>query len=223
MELLIGNKNYSSWSLRPWILLKHFNIEFSERLLLLSGEGWKENLIKHTPTGYVPALIDGDLAIAETIAIIEYTADKFPSIPIWPRDIEQRALARAASAQMHAGFFQIRNAAPMNLRKNFPNRVNIAEIEQDLAQIEKLWVGLLNNSEGEFLFGEFCAADAMFAPLATRLRTYSLPMSEQVEQYVENIHNLPAFKEWKEAALKEKWIVEMDEIDFIQGKNDKSS
>ena len=101
--------------------------------------------------------------------------------------------------------------------------MNIAEIEQDLAQIEKLWVGLLNNSEGAFLFGEFCAADAMFAPLATRLKTYSLPMSEQVEQYVENIHNLPAFKEWKEAALKEKWIVEMDEIDFIQGKNDKSS
>ncbi len=222
MKLLIGNKNYSSWSLRAWILLKHFNIDFEEELLLLSGEGWKENLIKKSPTGNVPVLIDGDLVIAESIAIIEYIADKFPSLPIWPENIKERALARSASAQMHAGFYKIRELAPMNLRKDFPNRVDIDAIKQELEQIEKLWGGFLAKSKGEFLFGDFCAVDAMFAPMATRLKTYHLPMSQIVAQYVENIHQLPAFIEWKNEALKEKWIVEMDEIDFIQGKNDKS-
>ncbi len=222
MKLLIGNKNYSSWSLRAWILLKHFNIDFEEELLLLSGEGWKENLIKKSPTGNVPVLIDGDLVIAESIAIIEYIADKFPSLPIWPENIKERALARSASAQMHAGFYKIRELAPMNLRKDFPNRVDIDAIKQELEQIEKLWGGFLAKSKGEFLFGDFCAVDAMFAPLATRLKTYHLPMSQIIAQYVENIHQLPAFIEWKNEALKEKWIVEMDEIDFIQGKNDKS-
>jgi len=221
MELLIGNKNYSSWSLRPWILLKHFSIDFSETMLLLNGDGWKENLIKNTPTGFVPVLNVDNIQIAETIAIIEYIADRFPDFPIWPKDIKQRALARAASAEMHAGFMKIRNAAPMNLRQTFPNRVDIDEIQSDLDRIENLWGQLLEKSNGSFLFGEFCAADAMFAPLATRLKTYHLPISKNIAQYVDNIHNLSAFIEWKDAALKEKWIVEEDEIDFIQGINDK--
>ncbi len=219
MQLLIANKNYSSWSLRPWLVLKHFNIEFSERLLLLNGDGWKENLIKNTPTGNVPVLIDDGLRIYESIAIIEYIADRFPTVPIWPKDMKQRALARAASAEMHAGFMQIRSAAPMNLRKSFENRIDLDAIKSDLQRIEKLWSNLIKQSGGPFLFGSFCAVDAMFAPLATRLKTYQLPMSKLVMQYVDNIYNLPAFREWQEAALKEKWIVEMDEIDFIQGKN----
>ena len=216
MELLIGNKNYSSWSLRPWLVLKHFSLDFSEKLLLLNGEGWKEKLIEETPAGYVPVLFDGDLTIAETIAIIEYIADKYPEKPIWPDDINKRALARAASAQMHAGFAQLREKAPMNLRKDFPGRLNIGELQADLEKVEKLWGECLSQWGGPFLFGEFCAADAMFAPLATRLKTYSLPMSDIVAQYVQNIHNLPAFIAWRQEALQEPWIVEQDEIDFIQ-------
>jgi len=196
--------------------MQHFAIPFQEELLPLNGEGWKENLINKTPYGFVPVLQDGDLAIAETLAIIEYLADTNPQKPIWPRDTRLRAKAREASALMHAGFSKIRNAAPMNLRSFYPNRINIEEIQVDLDLIEKLWGGHLQNSGGPFLFGEFCAADAMFAPLATRLKTYDLPMSEIVKKYVNAIYSLSAFNIWYEAALKETAIVEMDEIDFIQ-------
>ncbi len=218
MKLLIANKNYSSWSLRPWLVLQHFAIPFEEEILLLNGEGWKENLINRTPFGFVPVLIDGKLQIVETIAIIEYLADTNPQKPIWPANIRTRALARSAAAQMHAGFKKIRNAAPMNLRAFHPNRVIIDEIHSDLDVIEKLWGGHLAEYGGPFLFGEFCAADAMFAPLATRLKTYDLPMSDVVRAYVDAIYSLSAFQIWHKAALKETAIVEMDEIDFIQSK-----
>jgi glutathione S-transferase len=219
MKLIIANKNYSSWSLRPWLVMQHFALPFNEEILPLSGEGWKENLVAKTPYGSVPTLIDGDLAIGETIAIIEYLADTNPQKPIWPQSIRARALARAASAQMHAGFMKIRNAAPMNLRASHPNRIDIKEIQPDLDMIEKLWGKCLGEFGGPFLFGEFCAADAMFAPLATRLKTYDLPMSDLVKSYVEAIYSLSSFQIWYEAALKETSIVEVDEIDFIQGKN----
>ncbi len=219
MKLLIGNKNYSTWSLRPWLVMQHFALPFNEEILPLNGEGWKENIIAKTPFGFVPVLIDGDLKIGETIAIIEYLADTNPQKPIWPRDMRARALARAASAQMHAGFNKIRNAAPMNLRSHHPNRIDIDEIQPDLDLIEKLWGQCLSEFGGPFLFGDFCAADAMFAPLATRLVTYDLPMSDMVKKYVDEIYSLSAFKIWQEAALKETAIVDMDEIDFIQGKS----
>ncbi len=222
MKLIIANKNYSSWSLRAWLVLKHFSVDFEEELLLLNGDGWKENLIKKTPYGFVPVLHDKDLEIAETIAIIEYIAEKFPDKNIWPTDRKLRAKAREVSAIMHAGFTKIRNAAPMNLRNFYPNRINIGEIQQDLDLIEKIWSEHLNLSGGPYLFGEFCAADAMFAPLATRLRTYDISVSAIVKQYVDSIYELPAFKLWYNEAIKEKWVVEMDEIDFIQGKNAKS-
>ncbi len=219
MKLLIGNKNYSTWSLRPWLVLQHFAIPFEEEILPLNGEGWKENLISKTPYGFVPVLVDGDFRISETIAIIEYIADTNPQKPIWPANTKMRALAREASALMHAGFNEIRNAAPMNLRSFHPNRIDVNKIQSDLDLIEKLWSGCLARSGGPFLFGEFCAADAMFAPLATRLKTYDLPISDVVREYIEAIYSLSAFQIWHEAAIKETAIVEMDEIDFIQGKN----
>ncbi|MEO8883291.1 MAG: glutathione S-transferase N-terminal domain-containing protein, partial [Devosia sp.] len=120
MKLIIANKNYSSWSLRPWLVATHFAIPFEEQQVLLNGEGWAEKIKTVSPTGRVPLLVDGDLAIPESIAIIEYLAEKFPEKPIWPRDRGQRAMARAAAAEMHAGFFGLRNAAPMNLRASFP-------------------------------------------------------------------------------------------------------
>ncbi|WDR05692.1 glutathione S-transferase family protein [Devosia rhodophyticola] len=218
MKLLIGNRNYSTWSLRPWLVLAHFDIEFEHELLQLSGPHWRETLRERSPTGKVPVLIDGDLVLPETIAIIEYLADRFPSKQIWPEDVSQRALARAASAEMHAGFPDLRSNAPMNLRASHSGKVALDAVAKDLHRVETLLGDLLARSGGPFLFGHFCAADAMYAPLATRLRTYDLPMSDVLNEYVEAIYGLPAFQSWLAEALKEPWIVDEDEIDVIQGR-----
>jgi glutathione S-transferase len=218
MKLLIGNRNYSSWSLRPWLVLAHFEIPFEDEVLQLSGEGWREKIAARSPTGKVPVLIDGELVVPETIAIVEYLADKFPQKAIWPRDIVDRALARAAAAEMHASFNALRSHAPMNLRASHPGKVPLDSVAKDLHRIEILWGGLLARSGGPFLFGAFTGADAMFAPLATRLRVYDLPVSDKVTGYVEAIYSLPAFQQWLSMAVKEPWVVDDDEIDVIQGR-----
>ena len=217
MKLIFANRNYSSWSMRTWLVLRHFAIPFEEELTPLSGEHWKQNIQARSPTGKVPVLVDGDLVVPETLAIIEYVAELFPSKGIWPADRRQRALARAACAEMHAGFTALRKAAPMNLRASYLGRVPLDGVADDLKRIETLWGDLLDRSGGPFLFGEFCAADAMYAPIATRIRTYGLPASDTVTAYVEAIYALPAFQEWLAEAIKEPWIVEQDEIDYIQG------
>ncbi|MCF1742915.1 glutathione S-transferase [Paradevosia shaoguanensis] len=218
MKLLIANKNYSSWSLRAWLTLRGFEIPFEEELLLLNGEGWKEAMLERSPTGQVPVLIDGDLVIPETLAIIEYVADKYPQKHIWPADRNLRARARAASAEMHAGFTRLRNAAPMNLRASHPGKVSLDYVADDLDRLQKVWGDLLDRSGGPYLGGAFSAVDAMFAPVATRIRVYDLPVPDFAAEYVEAIYALPAFQEWYADALKESWIVEQDEIDFIQGR-----
>lgn len=218
MKLLIGNRNYSSWSLRPWLVLRHFDLPFEDEVLMLSGEGWRETLAARSPTGKVPVLIDGDLAIAETLAIIEYLADKYPEKHIWPADRRDRALARSAASEMHAGFTALRSNAPMNLRASHPGKVDADIVRMDLHRIEQLWGEFLSRSGGPFLFGSFCAADAMFAPVATRLRTYALPISDVANSYVEAIYSLPAFQDWLTLARHEPWIVDDDEIDVIQGR-----
>jgi glutathione S-transferase len=189
-----------------------------EQQVLLSGEGWKEKILAVSPTGQVPVLIDGDLVITESIAIIEYAAERFPEKPIWPTDPGQRALARSAAAEMHAGFSALRREAPMNLRAALPNRVPVDEVAPELQRLETLWGGLLDRSGGPYLFGAFSAADAMFAPLATRLRTYALPLSDVASGYVEAIYALPSFQHWRDAAIAEPWIVEDDEIDVIRSR-----
>lgn len=218
MKLLIGNRNYSTWSLRPWLVLKHFEIPFEDEVVQLSGEGFREYLATRSPTGKVPVLFDGDLVIPETIAIIEYLADLHPDKPIWPADIRQRAVARAAAAEMHSAFQSLRSHAPMNLRASHPGKVSIDSVLRDLHRLETLWGDLLTASGGPYLFGRFTAADAMFAPVATRIRTYSLPVSDLLGAYVEAIYSLPAFQEWLGLALHEPWIVDEDEIDVIQGR-----
>ena len=218
MKLLIGNRNYSTWSLRPWLVLKHFGIPFEDEVTQLSGEGWREALAEKSPTAKVPVLFDGELVIPETIAIVEYLADRFPDRPIWPADIKQRALARAAAAEMHSAFQSLRSHAPMNLRASHPGKVNVDTVRRDLHRLETLWGELLDRSGGPFLFGAFTAADAMFAPVATRIRTYALPVSDRAGEYVEAIYGLPAFQEWLALALREPWIVDDDEIDVIQGR-----
>lgn len=218
MKLLIGNRNYSTWSLRPWLVLRHFEIPFEDEVLQLSGPGWRETLAARSPTGKVPVLVDGDLVVPETIAIIEYLADSFPEKAIWPQNRADRALARAAAAEMHAGFTGLRNHAPMNLRASHPGKVDADTVRKDLHRVETLWGDLLARSGGPYLFGAFSAADAMFAPLATRLRTYELPVSDVAQRYVEAIYALPAFQDWLGMALQEPWIVDDDEIDVIQGR-----
>lgn len=218
MKLLIGNRNYSTWSLRPWLVLRHFDIAFEDEVLQLAGTGWRENLQARSPTGKVPVLLDGDLVVPETLAIIEYLADLFPEKAIWPAERKDRALARAAAAEMHAGFMALRSHAPMNLRASHPGKVDLDAVRKDLHRVEALWGGLLERSGGPYLFGAFSAADAMFAPLATRLRTYDLPVSDVAGCYVEAIYALPAFQVWLTLALQEPWIVDDDEIDVIQGR-----
>lgn len=220
MKLLFANRNYSSWSLRAWLVLRHFGIAFDEELVLLNGEGWKANLWKKSPTGNMPVLIDGDLVIPETIAIIEYLNDKYPAKGIWPSNRIERAIARAAAAEMHGGFMALRNWAPMNLRASYPGKVDFDVVADDLKRIERLWGELLSKSGGPYLFGSFNAADAMFAPVATRIRTYELPVSDLAQEYVEAIYALPAFQEWFAEAVKEPWIVEQDEVDIILAKRD---
>lgn len=218
MKLLIGNRNYSTWSLRPWLVLKHFDIPFEDEVLQLQGAGWRDELARRSPTGKVPVLQVDGLDVVETIAIIEYLADRFPDKAIWPSDIGERARARAAAAEMHAGFTALRSHAPMNLRASHPGKVSVDSVARDLHRIETLWGDLLARSGGPFLFGAFTAADAMYAPVATRLRTYELPASDVASRYIEAIYGLPAFQSWLSLALKEPWIVDDDEIDVIQGR-----
>ena len=218
MKLLIGNRNYSSWSWRPWLVLRHFDIPFEDEVLQLQGEGFRDVLAQRSPTGKVPVLQDGGLVVVESIAIIEYLADRFPDRAIWPSDIGERALARAAAAEMHSAFTALRSHAPMNLRASHPGKVSVDAVARDLHRLETLWGGLLTRSGGPFLFGAFTAADAMFAPVATRIRIYDLPVSDMAAGYVEAIYALPAFQDWLTLALREPWIVDEDEIDVIQGR-----
>jgi len=220
MKLIFANRNYSSWSLRPWLVLKHFGIPFDEELVLLNGEGWKENLRKKSPSGRVPVLVDGEVVIPETIAIIEYLHDKYPAKGIWPSNRVERALARSAAAEMHGGFMALRDNAPMNLRASHPGKVDFDVVADDLKRIERIWGDLLSRSGGPYLFGSFNAVDAMFAPVATRIRTYELPVSDLAQEYVEAIYALPAFQEWFAEAVKEPWIVDHDEIDIILARRD---
>jgi glutathione S-transferase len=218
MKLIFGNRNYSSWSLRAWLVLKHFGIPFDEDLVLLSGDGWKQTIRKKSPSGKVPVLVDGDAIVHETLAIIEYLHDKYPAKGIWPSDRLRRAQARSVAAEMHGGFSALREAAPMNLRASHPGRVDADTVAADLRRIEEIWGDLTAESGGPYLFGKFSGADAMFAPVATRIRTYGLAVSDAAMDYVAAIYALPAFQEWLAAALKEPWIVEDDEIDVLQGR-----
>ena len=218
MKLVIGNRNYSSWSVRPWLVLTHFGIPFEEALVPLSGKGWKDNLRRKSPTARVPVLVDGDLVIPETIAIVEYLAETHPAHAIWPADRQARALARAAAAEMHAGFTALRGAAPMNLRASLPGRVSYEQVEDDMKRLEALWAGLLDRFGGPFLFGrDFCAADAMYAPVAARIRTYDLPVTDTAAGFIEAVYALPAFQTLLAAAIAEPWTVQRDELDYVLG------
>ena len=217
LKLIIGNKNYSSWSLRPWIAMRNAGIEFEEELALLDFDGngpGNEHLKAFSPAGRVPVLFDGDLAIWESLAILEYVAELFPEVGLWPEDRAARARARVISNEMHAGFGALRAALPMNMRRK-PSKVSTSDdVNTDIARIQDAWAECLSTQPvgGPFLFGRFSIADAMFAPVVSRFQVYDVPLSDAAATYVDAILALPAFQEWKSAAEAEPWVIEQEEI-----------
>lgn len=214
MHLIIGNKLYSSWSLRPWILMKAKGFAFTETVIPLSQPDTKKNILQHSPTGKVPLLVDNGIRVWESLAIMEYLAEAFPSAGIWPKDKAARAHARAASSEMHAGFQALRQACPMNLARRFKPREWNTDVLDAVSRVEELWTEARATfaGGGEFLYGDFSAADAMFAPVVTRLDTYQVPVSAQSRAYMDAILAHPAFVAWRTDALKEPWFLPHYEV-----------
>lgn len=212
--LVIANKLYSSWSLRPWLLMKQFGVAFDEILIPLDLPDTKAKVLKHSPAGKVPILIDGDVTVWESIAIMEYVGDAF-GVPVWPGERKARAMARSVAAEMHAGFQGLRSACPMNLGKKYAARDRGEAVARDVARFSEIVRQARKRfgAGGPFLFGAFSAADAMFAPLVTRLDTYSISLDETTQAYADAILSLPAFEEWRDAAFRETWVVDADEVD----------
>lgn len=219
-QLYIGNKNYSSWSMRPWVLLKQADIAFDEVMVRFdsfdSGSQFKTTLSKHTPTGKVPLLVDSDLAVWDTLAIAEYLAEQYPDKQLWPQDKAARARARSVCAEMHSGFTALRGNCPMNVEANLTTAGALiwrdkAGVRADVARLVAMWEGLLDQYGGPLLFGQFTVADAYFAPVCTRLKTYALPLPAKATAYVDRVLALPGVKAWTDAALAEKDFLVFDE------------
>ena len=219
MRLVIANKLHSSWSLRPWLLLRAFDIPFEEVMIpfgpAFDDPDWKAQVKTYNPAGKVPALVDDDVQVWDSLSIMEYIADRHPELAIWPRDRSARAFARNISSEMHAGFSALRNACPMNLGKRHAPKDRGPKVAADVARVTAIWTEARarHGQDGPFLFGAFTAADAMYAPVATRLRSYSIGVDPVSEAYCDAIYAHPAFVSWREAALAEPWIVPEDEID----------
>jgi glutathione S-transferase len=198
LVLVIGNKAYSSWSLRPWLAMKHTGIDFTEKRLSLYAEGAKESILRYSAAGKVPVLKDGDLTVWDSLAICEYLAEKFPNEQLWPVDAARRAVARAVSAEMHSGFTNIRNQMPMNVRREIPGRGQTPEVSAEVARIATIWNDCLarHAAGGPFLFGTFSIADAMYAPVASRFRTYGIALNGAAAKYVDTMLALPAMQAW---------------------------
>jgi glutathione S-transferase len=211
-QLFIGNKNYSSWSFRPWIGLKQAGIPFWEELVPFDFKNGNPAFASFSPTMKVPILKDGSLTVWETLAILEYAADVFPDAGLWPGDVGLRAQARAISAEMHAGFGALRSACPMNMRRK-PGRIVIDEkVRADIDRITAIRRDCLDRSGGPYLYGPFTIADAMYAPVISRFGTYLLSDDPAVAAYSAAMTSLPVWIEWQEAAAQEPRVVEEEEV-----------
>jgi glutathione S-transferase len=197
MLLVIGNKNYSSWSLRPWLALKVFGFEFDEVRIALYGAGAREQILKYSPAGKVPVLVDGKITIWDSAAILEYLAEK--NRKLWPVDPADRARARSISAEMHSGFSYLREHMGMNVRKRYPGKGLAPEVLVEIERIKAIW----NECRKPFLFGPFSAADAMYAPVVLRFRTYEVELPRACRAYMAAMLELPAMQEWIAAAERE--------------------
>ncbi len=212
MQLYIGNKNYSSWSMRPWVLMRQAGIPFEERMVRFDSfapdSSFKRALAGVSPTGRVPLLMDDGFAVWDSLAIVEYLAERFPDRALWPAETRDRARARSICAEMHSGFAALRAACPMNIEASLPEVGALAwrdkpAVRADVARIDALWQQQLQASGGPMLFGSFSAADAFFAPVCMRLRTYGLPVSEPSAAYVRRVADQPGVAAWVADALAE--------------------
>jgi glutathione S-transferase len=211
LKLVIGNKNYSSWSMRPWLALRAGNIPFEEVFIpLYTGDVDKQRILAFTHSGKVPALVDGDVTVWDSLSIIEYLAERFPEKQLWPEDRARRAHARSISAEMHSGFAALRNECGMNLHRPVGAIALSAEARADIARIQQIWIECRGRygTSGPFLFGSFGAADAMFAPVVHRFRTYAIAPAAEAGAYMATMMSLPAFQEWTQAGLAETIVIE---------------
>ena len=219
-KLYIGNKNYSSWSMRPWVLMKQAGIPFEEVMVRFDSfeadSKFKNAIAAINPVAKVPVLVDGDLVVWDTLAIAEYLAETFPEKQLWPRDAADRARARSVCAEMHSGFGGLRGHCGMNLEASLPEvgaRLMKEEptVASDLARIVQMWSGLLDAHGGPMLFGEFGIADAYLAPVGTRIKTYGLPVPPHITAYIERVQALPGVKAWIDGGLAEKDFLQFEE------------
>ena len=220
LKLYIGNKNYSSWSMRPWVLMTQAGIAFEEVMVRFdgfdAGSRFKAALAGVSPTGKVPVLVDGDLVVWDTLAIAEYLAEQFPELHLWPREADKRARARSVCAEMHSGFAALRGACPMNIEAHLPDVGALAlrdkpGVRADLDRLIAMWQQLLAEHGGPLLFGRFTVADAFYAPVVMRLKTYALPVPPDVAAYMEHLCALPGVKAWVDAALAEQDFRDFEE------------
>jgi glutathione S-transferase len=220
LTLVIGNKNYSSWSFRPWIAMKAAGIAFDEVVISLEAADFKSRVSKISGTGKVPVLVDSDVQnsvhVWESLAILEYLAEKFPAAKLWPADAAARAHARAIASEMHAGFQPLRKTCPMNMWRPVKKLALDAEVAANVKRIDALWADSRSRfgAGGPFLFGGFGAADAMYAPVVARFHTYGIEVSDASHAYMAAVMALPAWTEWVRAALKEPWVLPHDEPDW---------
>jgi glutathione S-transferase len=214
--LLIGNKNYSSWSMRPWIAMRSVGIPFDEEVISLDAEGFKARVRPVSGTGKVPALADGGTHVWESLAILEYLAEKFPDKQLWPAEPAARAHARAIAAEMHAGFVPLRRHYPMNMRRPVRHRAPTPEVADNVSRIEAMWTDCRKRfgAGGPFLFGAFGAADAMYAPVVSRFHTYAVDLGSEARAYIQAVMALPAWSQWYAAARAEPWVLAEDEVDW---------
>jgi glutathione S-transferase len=220
LQLYIANKNYSSWSMRPWVLLRQAGIDFEEVMVRFDsfapGSQFRQRVDAINPAGKVPALVHDGLVVWDTLAIAEYVAELFPERPLWPRERAARARARSICAEMHSGFSTLRRAFPMNIEARLPEVGALALRDQpgvraDLARLVAMWTALLREHGGPLLFGDFTIADAYYAPMVMRLVTYAPPLPAEVSAYIERVCALPGVRAWVDGALAEKDFLPFEE------------
>jgi len=207
LTLIIGNKNYSSWSMRPWVVMKAFNIPFQEVRILLGQPETSAMIAEYSAAGRVPVLMAGETTLWDSLAICEYLAEQFQEKNLWPQDVGARALARSICAEMHSGFTGLRSAMWMNIRAKFPGKGRTMEAQADIGRISEIWETCFARSgPHQFLFGDFSIADAYFAPVVMRFRTYTVSLAPALEAYVERVAAHPAVAEWISGAMAEEAV-----------------
>lgn len=216
LTLILGNKNYSSWSLRPWIAMKVAGLSFDEKIIPLYEPGSREQILLYSPAGKVPILLDGDHRVWDSLAILEYLAEKFPEARFWPADMRARSHARSIASEMHGGFQALRRNCSMNMWLPVRKRPQPDEVMADIRRIDDMWTDCRARfgKTGPFLFGAFGAADAMYAPVVARFHNYGIDVGEASRGYMAAVMALPAWGQWRAAALQETWVMKGNEPDW---------